>query len=315
MKNNYLIESDDFVVIDSLIKKIIKDNGFDNEVVNYYDLEENELSSVLEDLDTYSFLSPRKVIVLKNTFFLESSSKLKVVDEDVEHLIKYLNKPSDDVLFIMCTSKLDSRKKLTKDIKKLVNFVNSKITVNDVLREQFKDYKIDFKARNLLIQYTNENISMLTSECLKLKLFKYDEKVITEEDVEKICFKAKKDTDKMLFEFVNFIASRNKKKAFELYLELLDYDYTPIDVIGRLASQLRLIYQIMLSYDDNISNNDLATILGVHPYRLEKSLPLVYNFSKGEIVSIIEKLGKLDLDIKSGKKDAKLAFKMFLINL
>ena len=102
MKNNYLIESDDFVVLDSLIKKIIKDSGFDNEVVNYYDLEENELSSVIEDLDTYSFLSPRKVIVLKNVFFLESSSKLKVVDEDVEHLIKYLNKPSDDVLFIMC---------------------------------------------------------------------------------------------------------------------------------------------------------------------------------------------------------------------
>ena len=247
--------------------------------------------------------------------FLESSSKVKISDDDLEHLIKYLNNPSDDILFIMCTSKLDSRKKLTKDIKKLVNFVTSKVTVDDVLKEQFKDYKIDFKARNLLVQYTNDNISMLTSECLKLKLFKYDEKVITKEDVENICFKAKKDTDKMLFEFVNFIASRNKKKSFELYLELLDYDYTPIDVIGRLASQLRLIYQIMLSYEDNISNNDLANLLGVHPYRLEKSLPLVYNFSKEEITSIIKELGKLDLDIKSGMKDAKLAFKMFLINL
>ena len=311
--NNYLIESSDFVTVKSLINKIIKDNKFSDSYINYYDLEENMMSQVLEDLNTYSFFSPKKVIVLKNASFLEASSKIKVENEKIDELLDYINNPSSDILFIICASKLDSRKKIVRDLKKKVKLLNTEITPNSVIDNILGNYKMDFRARNLLLEYTSNNVSLLTKECEKLSLFKEDDKIITTDDIESIVFKTKKDTDKMLFDLVHYIASRDKKRAFKLYLELLDYDYTPIDVIGRLASQLRLIYQIKLM--GNVSSKDIASTLGIHPYRVEKTTPLVYKFNSKEIKDMILRLAKLDLDIKSGMKDSKIAFKMFLINL
>ena len=311
--NNYLIESSDFVTVKTLINKIIKDNKFLDSYINYYDLEEDLLEQVLEDLNTYSFLSPKKVIVLKNACFLEASSKIKINEDKLDELIKYIDNPSDDVLFIMCVTKLDSRKKIFKNLKNKIKFLKEEITPKSIIDNILGDYKIDFKARNLLLEYTSNNISLLTKECEKLSLYKLHDKNITVDDIENMVFKLKKDTDKMLFDLVYFIASRNKEKALKLYLELLDYDYTEIDVIGRLASQLRLIYQIKLM--GNISSKDIAATLNIHPYRVEKSIPLSYKFNIEEIKNMILDLSKLDLDIKSGLKNSTLAFRMFLINL
>ncbi len=314
MENNYLIEGEDFVSIKSTIKNIINDNDFSDSYINYYDLEENTLDEVLEDLNTYSFLSPKKVIVLKNAYFLESTpNKTKVMDDLIESLIKYIENPSNDILFIICVGKIDSRKNLGKTLKTKMKYIKCSITPQSIINTYLSDYKMDFKTRNLLLEYTDNNISKLTKECEKLQLFKLDDKTITESDIKSIVYKTKKDTDKMLFDLVYFIASRNKEKAFKLYLELLDYNYTPIDVVGKLASQLRLIYQIKLM--GNSSSKEIADTLDVHPYRVEKSTPLAYKFTMEEIKDMILKLAKLDLDIKSGMKDSVIAFKMFLINL
>ena len=181
--NNYLIESSDFVIVKSLINKIIKENKFLDAYTNYYDLEEDPIDNVLEDLNTYSFLSPKKVIILKNVGFLEASSKIKIDDKKIEELIKYIDNPSSDILFIMCVTKLDSRKKIVKDLKKKIKILSEEITPKSIIDEYLKDYKIDFKARNLLLEYTSNNISLLTKECEKLSLFKFDDKTITEEDI------------------------------------------------------------------------------------------------------------------------------------
>lgn len=315
MKNNYLIESNDFVTIDSSINKIIKDNNFVDEVINTYDLEESLLEQVLEDLDTYSFLSPKKVIIIKNASFLESTSKIKFKDEEIEHLLKYIDNPSDDVLLIICCKKLDVRKKISKELKKKVNVVKTMFTPEEIITEELNGYKISFKAKNLLIDYTNENISLLQKECEKLKLYKLDEKEITDEDVKRLVFKVKKDNDKLLFDLINYMVTKDKKNAFKTYLALVDNNLEPLSIIALLESQLRLIYQIMLSKEEHYSTKDLADILKVHSFRIEKSIPLTRHFTKKELQNMLCDLAKLDLGIKSGEKDSQLGFKLFLINL
>ena len=57
----YLIEGGDFTTLQKGISSLIQQNHFQEAEVSTYDLEDSMLSQVLEDMDTYSFLSPRKV--------------------------------------------------------------------------------------------------------------------------------------------------------------------------------------------------------------------------------------------------------------
>ncbi len=315
MNNNYLIESNDFVTISKQIEKIIKDNNFTNEIVNTYDLEESLLSQVLEDLDTYSLFSNKKVIVVKNASFLENNSKISFNEKEINHLLKYLQNSNPDILLIICVKKLDLRKKLTKEIKKYLNVVKNYLTPYDIINDELEGFDISFRTKNLLIDYVNEDLSLLQTECNKLKMYKYNEKNITKEDIENIVFKVQKDSEKILFELVNSIVIKDKKKAFKAYLDLTEYNYEPIAIIALLESQLRLIYQVSLALEDNLSTKEIATMLKVHPFRVEKSIISARSFTREDLNKFISDLAKLDLDIKSGVKDSKLGFKLFLINL
>ena len=66
MNNNYLLESTDFLSIQNEIADIIKKTSFQDSAISIYDLEETLLEKALEDLDTYSFLTEKKVIIIKN---------------------------------------------------------------------------------------------------------------------------------------------------------------------------------------------------------------------------------------------------------
>jgi len=313
--NNYLFENLDFSLLESTINKIISNNKWTDYQKNTYDLEIDLLEKVLEDIDTYSFLSPNKVIIVKNCLFLENSNKITFVDKDVKHLAKYLDNPRDDVILILIVKKLDERKKIVKEIKKKVEIISEKANLNQIIEEKLDDYQMSFKTRSLLLDYTNEDPCSLVNECEKLRLYKIEEKTITEDDVKNLVFRKKKNVDNKVFALINSIAMRDKKKIISSYLELLEYSYEEIAIIALLESQLRLIYQIKIAHNAKISNKDLAVSLNVHPYRIEKTSEFTSYYTTEDLTLLIKSLADLDYKIKIGKLDAKLGFKMFLLNI
>src|SRR5690625_5035308 len=58
----------------------------DEDFVSIYDLEETPIEVVLEDAETYPFLSERKLIIAENPFFLTN----KRVQVDFEHDLTHL---------------------------------------------------------------------------------------------------------------------------------------------------------------------------------------------------------------------------------
>ena len=73
MKNNYLLEGSDYVSLKQKIDSIIEKNDFKDAMVSIYDLDEVILDNALEDLDTYGFLSSKKVIIIKTSKSSNSS--------------------------------------------------------------------------------------------------------------------------------------------------------------------------------------------------------------------------------------------------
>ena len=63
--NNFLIETEDTLLIQKKEEELIKKNKFQDAEISSFDIEETPLENALEALDTYGFLSNQKVIIIK----------------------------------------------------------------------------------------------------------------------------------------------------------------------------------------------------------------------------------------------------------
>ena len=307
---NYLLMSESISLINHKIDEIIAKENFQDSLVTTYDLDEKDLNDLLEDVDTISFLTPKKVIVGKNFKILE-----KEEEEKITRLIKYLENPQDTVLLILTTSKLDERRKITKELlKHLSPFKLEESSIN-IIKDKFKDYKIDNKTINLLDTYYHDDLERLIRECDKLKLAFIDDKIVTYSKARELLLKPNNNQDNLSFDLVRAISLKDKKQAITIYNELLSYNIESYAIMGLLESQYRLLYQVKILSKDNLNNYDIGKILDVHPFRVKKTLELIRYYSLKEIRKIIKDLAKIDFNIKSGALDNSLVLELLLLNI
>ena len=307
MKNNYLLVYDNYYLFQEKLKDIISSTKFENASITNYDLEEEDLYNALLDLDTYSFLTEQKVIIIKNINLLEDN-------QDTKHLLKYLDNPNNDNLLILTTTKFNATKKINKELKKKTNYIKLETDLNKEIKNILQGYEVEAGVITKLIEYSNNNIDIIKSECDKLKQYKFDTKKITKEDVETIVIKHIGESTQILFDLIKDIAIKDKKRAIIKYEKLKKYNVDDIALIGLLESQLRLMIQIIMFSEKNYSNKDIATTLNIHPYRIEKTKELLRYSNKKDVCNMIKNLSNIDYKIKSGQIDNKDAIFMYIIN-
>ena len=305
--NNYLIEYNDIYLLNNEIDSLIE-KGFKDATKSIYDLDEESLEAALNDLDTYSFLTDKKIIIIKNINKLEDNKQ-------TTHLLKYLENPNNDNLLILTTNKLNMTKKINKELKKKTNYLKLEVNLEKEIKNILKGYKIDSKSINKLIDYSNNNIDIIKSECDKIINYKENDKTITEEDIELLVVKHLGDSNNLVFDLVKYIASKDKRRALEKYEKLGEYGVDDIALTALLESQLRLMIQVDLMMDERKSKDIIAKSLSQHPYRVEKTMELLRSISRKELTKLIHNLSKMDYKIKSGKVSSKEQMIMYIINL
>ena len=183
MKNNFLLESEDYLLIDLKIKEKIGELGFLNVEVNRYDLEEDSLGRVLEDLDTYGLFSFKKIIVVNNIEFLNNDEK----DKDVKHFFDYLKNPISDNLVFLTAKKLNNTKKVVKELKKLVTVLTLSMDINSYIKKEFEGYQLESGVIKEISSRTLDDIGRIHEECEKLKMVNYPIKRISVKYIYKYC--------------------------------------------------------------------------------------------------------------------------------
>ena len=271
-----------------------------------YDLEENSILQVVDELNTVDLFSPKKIVIVY------SFSKIEKEHED--YLVRYIEKSEDsNILILVTTEKLDERKKLTKLLKaksKIIDTTNT--NVDTYIKEELKDYKIDFGALSLLKDYTNNNYNKICQEINKLKMLKLDEKVITKDDVTSV---VRKSFDKNIFDFTNAINEKNKKKMFDIYYELIENKEDELKILGVLANNFRLLYKVKILKDIK-SESELMSLLNIkNPKRLYILKQETYKYDKNDLLRYLKELSELDIKIKSGLIDKKLGMEVFLTKI
>lgn len=312
MNSNYLLEGEDSFAILLKIKQLIGQHNFEDASVSSYDLTETTLGVALEDLDTYGLFSEKKVIIIQNM----ESFNLDEYTSDFEHFSEYLRHPVSERLVIVTAKKLNNTKKVTKKLKNDLNYIAVSINALEYAKQELREYKVESGAIKQLVTNCLEDIGKIHQECEKLKMYCMDTKFISLENVNDLVFKKLGDSTDITFEFVRVLASKDKKKSLKKYHELLEYQIEPLALIGLLASQFRIMYQVKVLQKEKLSNEEIARRLSEKSsYRISKTKELTQYYSEGELLSLLRGLADIDLKIKTSDVDGKFLIELFILNM
>lgn len=301
---NYVVFGSNDYLINSEIRKIKdKYNIKCDDIVNY-DFNETKMSVIIDDAYNMPLFSENKLIIVDNINSFDGTGKK---DELLENYLSNSNK-NTIIIFIDHTDKLDERKKIVKSITKCEC---NNININDFAKKLFLEYEISTSTLNILIDRVGTNLYNLEQEINKLKIYKINDKKITDQDI----LFASKNIEDDIFSFVDYIVKKNTEKVLEIYNDLLKKNNEPIALIVMISNQFRLLYQVKELYLKGNNESTIASILEVHPYRVKLALEKCHNYTSKILLSYLEKLADLDYDIKSGNIEADSGLELFLLDM
>ena len=311
----YLLYGLENFLIDNEINNIKKKHNINEINIVKYDLENTLLKDIIEDSQTISFLSDKKLIIVDNSYIFTRNTckKLEQNTTILENYIKNSN-PDTILVFIVHNERIDSIKKITKLIKEkgVIKEFSTTNNIENIVKRLFDDYKIDYSSIRILIDRVGKSLDILYQEIEKLKLYRIDEKLITKQDILSL---TTKNVDTDIFKFIDNIICKNKKEAIITYNELLKLNEEPIKIIAILANKFRLMYQACALTKKGYSEQNISDILKVHKYPVSLAIQAGLKYDTNLLLSYLEKLANLDINIKTGNIDKQLALELFILEL
>lgn len=303
MKNNlYLIVGEDQELINFYLNKIMKEIGLDEEKKINYDMNTSSISDILDEVSMISLFSSEKVVIGYN-FDIG-----KINDNDRDYLIRYLNNNnSNDRYIILIAGKVDGRSKdykIFKDKFKIIDLlqVDNGKDIYRYVEDYIKDrgYKIDKYNLDYLVELLGNDINNINNEIDKILLYLNDDKAISREVIDKL---VSDNIDNIMYEFTNAVLDRDYEKISKMYndfkIENVGYDY----LIGSLGNALRGALVIKILYNQGNANNEIAKFIGKKEFYIKKMIERLYNYTVDDLCMMIDKLGIIDREYKSGKSN------------
>lgn len=288
----------------------------ENMNISTYRATDNSMEEVLEDLTTPPFLTNKKMVVLKNPYFL-TSKKVKKENMDDSVFLEYLKQDNDDTIFVIYhdVKDFDERKKVVKALRKCATFFEidkvNHYKLKDSTRQAIKrrEALIDDEALDLLLSRIGNNLEEVSKEVEKLCL--YTKHI----DVHSVDVLVTKPLEENVFQLTSALLNKERQKMFSIYHDLLVLNEEPVKLIVLIANQMRLLYQVKVLDRKGYTDKEIASILAVNPYRLKYIRQEGKEFSIQQLLQCLDQLSTLDVGIKTGKVDKQLGLELFMLRV
>ncbi len=282
------------------------------------DLEETPVEIAIEEMETLPFMGERRVVILHNPSFLTAERKKEKVEHDLKRLEAYLANPSPTTIavFIAPYPKLDERKKITKELKRNAAVLESKALYERDLAKWLGSHSktlgvtISQDGIDALLALTGNHLMMAATELEKLALYAANEQVIDGAMVDKL---VPKNFDQNVFDLVDYILNGQKKKAVELYKELLILKEEPIRILAAIARQYRIILQVKKLSSQGYGQMQIASKLKMSPYPVKLAMKRINDFSEKSLLRVLGQLAELDYRMKTGLGDKEIQLELFIL--
>ena len=247
--------------------------------LNYLNGKEITLFDLKEEMLSYSMFSEKKLIIVNN---LLSNQKNK---EDFLSQID-LFKKSENILILVEENEVLG--KIIDDFDKVNKFdLLSGLKLKDWIKKKVLslESEIEEEAINKIVEYIGGDLWQINNELMKLSSYS---KKITSDNVSKM---VRPKNEINIFDTLDAVAQKNKKKAISLLRIHVDKGDSPIFLLSMIASQIRNI----------ISVKNGTVVKQMNPFVYKKSVSQAKNFTMEDLKKIYSRILELDFEIKMGK--------------
>ena len=292
--------------IDSLIDELKIDN------IIKYDYDSVSMDDILNEINYVDLFNEKKLLIVSNFTFK------KMKDKEEKALSNYINHMNDNVIILKCIDeKLDSKKNIIKLLNekcKVIELVKMDYkTLHEYVTKIFSDNKkrITYnQVKNILNLCENDTDSVL-NEVNKLLLYKLDDELITDEDIEKVI---SKNSEKEMFKLNDAVMAHNLPLMLESTKILVSSGVDEVVIIDYLSKQFRTLYQIKVMSKDTGAQT-ITSRLSINPFVFKKMLDVVGKFSEEKLLNIIYKLSDADISIKVEGLDKSKVLENFYLSI
>lgn len=276
------------------------------------DFIEKDMDDFKQAVETVSMFDEKKLVVMEGIF-----EKSKSFQEELQDYLKEKKITNNkDLIVVFWTEKVDSKNKLFQFLKRKAKAQEFKLLqphklggwIGKYIKEQGRN--IESQATEKLINCVGNDLWRMSNELDKLISFKKG--TIEERDIEKL---VKPEIDVNIFNTIDALGQKNKKRALKLVHDHFKKGESEGYLLNRFAYQFRNLLKIKDLLDRGTPVNLLAKKADLHPFVAQKTSQQARNFSFEDLKKIYRKLLAIDLDIKTGKIDAKTALEMFVASL
>ena len=316
----YLLYGEERFLLENAVKKIKKLFGELILGINFIQINETNVNSLITDIETPAFGYAKKLIIIKNSGLFKKSKKgTEKQTSDLSN--KFANYISENIEFIKEST--------------VIVFIEDEITKNDLtavlekegitcnferlkpqeIKRRIKaicnSYKvnIDEKTLDFFIETCGTNMLSLINEIRKLIEYAGENGTITVESIKKLSIK---EFEAKIFDLTDNLGKRNIKQALEILKELI-YNKEPVQkILITLYNHLKKIYISKLAIEEK---KDLLNVLNLKPnqtFLVTKYRRQADYFKSYELYNILKELIDLDKNYKSGLIDINVGLEAIL---
>lgn len=319
LANIYVLYGEELFLLESCLKRIKKNFGEIANGINYIQIDDTNLNSLIQELQTPAFGYSKKLIVVKNTNIFKKEVKKRGVNADLtsikEKLNDYLQKNLEENILVFIEETVDKTELLNTVQKNggvICNFELQKpFQIEQRLKAICNAYKVNITSStiNYLIEVCGTNMQNLINEIRKLIEYAGENGTIKNEDIDDMCTKT---IDSNIFDLTNNMGKKNITEVLRILNELL-YSKEPIQkILITLYNHFKKIYTVKLAEEQN---RNVAVELNLKPnqtFLVNKYKTQSKYFKIRELEVILQELINLDYNYKIGEIDLNIGLESIL---
>ncbi|MEW6668020.1 MAG: DNA polymerase III subunit delta [Thermodesulfobacteriota bacterium] len=272
---------------------------------------ESDPADILARARSVPFLAERRLIIVRGTEHFR--------EEQLEPFLAYLEKPVETTCMILVCLKADFKRRFYKALRSAGLAVGFEDLKEDRIPAWIRrtaeemGFKLPFQACVYLQQVAGDNLRDIYGELEKLRI-RYGNAEVGVQEIRELAVHSRSFT---IFELMNRISTRNcadSLAALGRFLEEEDRKSGPLQVIGMLNRQMRLLWATRETLDKGGKRNDVAEKLGSAGHWAEEFMSSARHWSVKELERVLGLLYQADGLLKTGSP-AKLVLENLVFNL
>lgn len=323
--NLYLLYGEERYLLENILKRIKKLFGSMVNGINYIQIDKENISGIISDIETPAFGYPQKLIIAKDTGLFQKTKKgtktsnTEKKDNKFENILAdYINENidfiNDSVVLVFVENDVE-RNNLYKSIDKngwVCNFEKQKeVELAKRLKSICNAYKVnvDGATLNYLIENCGTSLQDLINEIRKQIEYVGQNGTITKQSIDVL---ATKQFESIIFDLTDNLGRKNIQSALQVLKNLLNAKEPIQKIFITLYNHFKKIYITKIAIKNKINIAESLKLKPNQTFLVNKYTMQAKYFKEEELRTILQEFIDLDYKVKNGMIDINIGIESIL---